>query len=150
MPAAVPPPAGAPAVLLLFDIGPMEFFILVGAAIMLFGGDLPDVARKAGRTVRKLRALATEAARNLETPDVTRLPGGDELRRDLDVKAELGLREAVGVDWRAVASLPQPGEAASAAATPVTPPAAAAPPASAAQPPASAPSPSPREDAGAG
>jgi Sec-independent protein translocase protein TatA len=105
-------PADAPAVLLLFDIGPLEFLILAAAAVMLFGGELPDVARKAGRMVRKLRTLASEAARNLETPDIGALPGGDELRRELDLKGELDLKSeldvkaAAGIDWHEVARLP--------------------------------------------
>ena len=80
-PAACAPIAAGSGVLLLFDIGPMEFLIVVGAAIMLFGGDLPDVARKAGRAARKLRTMASEAARNLDVPaDITQLPGVSEFK----------------------------------------------------------------------
>jgi len=103
--------AGQPAVLALFDIGPMEFLVVIGAAIMLFGGDLPDVARKAGRTVRKLRTLAGEATRNLQAGgDLTRLPGAAEFRQELDMKGDLDLAKDADLDWHEVARLPTPGD----------------------------------------
>ncbi len=116
---------GLPASLALFDIGPMEFMIVVAAAIMLFGGDLPDVARKAGRTVRKLRTLASETARNLQDPaGIGSLPGLAEFKQGLDMKDDLDLAKDADIDWHDVARLPAPGEASSTAPTaPAAPPA---------------------------
>ena len=37
-------------VLAFLNIGPLELLLLGAAAVLLFGGDLPDVARKAART----------------------------------------------------------------------------------------------------
>ncbi|HTE05522.1 MAG TPA: twin-arginine translocase TatA/TatE family subunit [Planctomycetota bacterium] len=101
--------AAVPASLALFDIGPLEFMVLIGAAVMLFGGDLPDVARKAGRTVRKLRRLASEAAKNLDVPgELSRLPGAAEFKAGMDEedRDELDLRKQIDIDWREVARLP--------------------------------------------
>lgn len=47
----------------LLNIGPFEVLLLVAVAVMLFGGDLPDAARKAGRLMAKLRATASELGR---------------------------------------------------------------------------------------
>ena len=47
----------------LLNIGPFEVLLLVAVAVMLFGGDLPDAARKAGRLVARLRATASELGR---------------------------------------------------------------------------------------
>lgn len=58
----------------LLDIGPIEFLILVGAAVMLFGGDLPDVARRAGRAVARLREVASEFTRSIDAPSELRRP----------------------------------------------------------------------------
>jgi Sec-independent protein translocase protein TatA len=65
--------AGHP--LALLDIGPIELLILVAAAVMLFGGDLPDMARRAGHVVGRLRASAAELTRDVEPPqDLGSLP----------------------------------------------------------------------------
>ena len=47
----------------LLNVGPFELLLLVAVAVMLFGGDLPDAARKAGRLVARLRATASELGR---------------------------------------------------------------------------------------
>jgi len=52
--------------LLLLDIGLLELLLLVGLAIMLFGGDLPDTLRRAGRFVARLRGMAAELARDVD------------------------------------------------------------------------------------
>jgi hypothetical protein len=59
----------------LLDIGPVELLILAAAAVMLFGGDLPDMARRAGRLLGRLRASAQELTREVEPPsDLGHLP----------------------------------------------------------------------------
>lgn len=68
-------PAAGDLPLGLLDIGPVELLILAAAAIMLFGGDLPDMARRAGQFVGRLRASAQELTREAQPPpDITRLP----------------------------------------------------------------------------
>jgi Sec-independent protein translocase protein TatA len=70
----VNPAAPAP-VLLLLDIGPWEFLVLAAAAVMLFGGELPDVMRRAGRFVAKLRGMAEDLGRSASLPeDLAQLP----------------------------------------------------------------------------
>jgi Sec-independent protein translocase protein TatA len=71
--------SAAPApVLLLLDIGPWEFLVLAAAAVMLFGGELPDVMRRAGRFVAKLRGMAEEIGRSASLPeDLAQLPRDD-------------------------------------------------------------------------
>jgi len=61
--------------LLLLDIGPWEFLVIAALAVMLFGGDLPDVMRRAGRFVAKLRGMAEEIGRSASLPeDLAQLP----------------------------------------------------------------------------
>lgn len=75
--------------LALLNIGFPEMLLLAAAAVMLFGGDLPDVARKAARFVGKLRSLSQDLTRELNMPDdLTRPP--PELRRppELDLSPE--------------------------------------------------------------
>src|SRR6187399_2687080 len=55
-------------VLLMFDIGAGEMMLVVLLAIMLYGGDLPDVARKAGAQVRKFRGVAEDLKRQVQAP----------------------------------------------------------------------------------
>jgi len=46
----------------VFDVGIAEIFVLALVALFIFGPDrLPDVARQAGRFVRQLRGLASQA-----------------------------------------------------------------------------------------
>ena len=54
--------------LLIFDLGIFELLLIAVLAVMLFGGDLPDAMRRAGRAVRKLRDLADELARQVDPP----------------------------------------------------------------------------------
>ena len=54
--------------LLILDLGIFELLLIAVLAVMLFGGDLPDAMRRAGRAVRKLRDLADELARQVEPP----------------------------------------------------------------------------------
>ena len=65
-------------VLGLLDVGPLEMLVLTAAAIMLFGGDLPDIARKAGRMIGRLRAAASDLTREVDPPaDLLHLPDPD-------------------------------------------------------------------------
>ena len=73
-------------VLLFFDIGPMEFLIIAAAAVMLYGGDLPDVARKAGASLRKLRGVAEDLKRQVQIPPEADLPA---ILREADPRPEL-------------------------------------------------------------
>jgi Sec-independent protein translocase protein TatA len=71
--------------LLLFDIGAMELILVAILAIMLYGGDLPDVARKAGATVRRLRGVADDLKRQVTLPpdpELQRLPADIDPRRE--------------------------------------------------------------------
>jgi Sec-independent protein translocase protein TatA len=70
--------ASLPPTLGLLDVGPLEMLVLTVAAIILFGGDLPDLARRAGQLVGRLRAAAHELTRQIEPPpDLTHLPDPD-------------------------------------------------------------------------
>jgi len=65
--------------LLLLDVGPIEMLVLAIAAIMLFGGDLPDLARRAGQFVGRLRSAAGDITREIDVPpDLHRLPEPDD------------------------------------------------------------------------
>ncbi len=77
-------------VLGIFNIGPLEFLIMAAAAVMLFGGDLPQTARKAARMLGRLRALASELGREFSAADD--LP----TRKDID----LDLRRLADLDDR--------------------------------------------------
>ncbi len=60
--------------LALLNIGPFELVLMAAAAILLFGGDLPDVARKAARAMAKLRSLSSDLTRELQRSDDFRPP----------------------------------------------------------------------------
>lgn len=68
----------------IFNIGPIELLIMAAAAVMLFGGDLPATARKAARTIGRLRALASELGREFSAEDQLQLPKRSDF--DIDVK----------------------------------------------------------------
>ncbi len=86
-------------VLAIFNIGPLELMIMAAAAVMLFGGDLPVTARKAARTIGRLKALASELGREFS--------GSDELpsRKDLN----LDLKSLINLDDKPPVALPPPG-----------------------------------------
>ena len=54
--------------LAFLDIGPFELLLLAAAAVVLFGGDLPDVARKAARVIGRLRAMSADLTQELSRP----------------------------------------------------------------------------------
>jgi len=56
------------ATLLMFDVGFGELLLVVVLAVMLYGGDLPDVARKTGQQIRKFRSVAEDLKRQVQLP----------------------------------------------------------------------------------
>ena len=51
----------------MFDVGAAELMVLVVAAVFIFGPDkLPEFAREAGRMLRRLRRLTTNARADLD------------------------------------------------------------------------------------
>ncbi len=57
------------ATLLLFDVGGMEFVVILFVALMLFGGKLPDVARTLGKTIGDFKRQAARFSEEMQ--DVT-------------------------------------------------------------------------------
>jgi sec-independent protein translocase protein TatB len=50
----------------MFDIGPLEFLVLALAALFIFGPErLPEAAAKAGKMLRQVRNMATNARSEL-------------------------------------------------------------------------------------
>lgn len=49
----------------VLNIGPIELLLVLGAAVLLFGGDLPDTARKLGRLMAKARSAANDLTRTV-------------------------------------------------------------------------------------
>ena len=68
----------------LLNIGTTELIIVVVVAVMLFGGDLPDVARKAARMVGKVRGMADDLGRELRQADIKRSVDLSQEVRDID------------------------------------------------------------------
>ena len=69
----------SPCALALLDVGPIEMLVLAVAAIMLVGGDLPDIARRAGQIVGRLRSAASDLTREIDAPrDLYKLPDPDD------------------------------------------------------------------------
>jgi len=98
--------------LAFLNVGTFELVVLAGAAILLFGGDLPDVARKAAVWVQKIRSLSTELSRELnrQVPPELKLPP-DVKPRGLQMPDELKLtakERAVDASWRPKSSPPGP------------------------------------------
>ncbi|MEO5876623.1 MAG: sec-independent translocase [Streptosporangiaceae bacterium] len=50
----------------MFDVGFGEAAVLVVLALVIFGDKLPQVAQQAGRTIRQLRQMATNAQADLK------------------------------------------------------------------------------------
>lgn len=73
-------------ILALLDIGPFELLLMAAVAVMFFGGDLPDVARKAARMVARLRAMSTDLTQELQRPP-------EELRRPSELNFDVQDRE---------------------------------------------------------
>jgi sec-independent protein translocase protein TatA len=79
----------------MFDVGATELLVVAVLAVMLYGGDLPDVARKAGTTVKRLRGVADDLKRQVTLPPEMQTGIRDvraELRKlpqDLDLRKEI-------------------------------------------------------------
>lgn len=52
--------------LAILGIGPLEWLVLLGGAVMLFGGDLPGKARKAAQFIGKWRAMVRDLSREMD------------------------------------------------------------------------------------
>ena len=76
--------------LAFLNIGPFELIIMAAAAVMLFGGDLPQTARKAARMVGRLRGLASELGREF----TNEMPERPKLDVDLDLQRLARLDDA--------------------------------------------------------
>ena len=77
-------------IIAIFNIGPIELLIMAAAAVMLFGGDLPATARKAARTLGRLRGLATELGREFSAEEhLPKLPKRSDF--DVDLKRLVNL-----------------------------------------------------------
>lgn len=55
--------------LAIFNIGPLEWIVLLVGAVLLFGGDLPSVVRRLAQFLGKLRAMAAEITREVDLHD---------------------------------------------------------------------------------
>ncbi|MGQ0613600.1 MAG: Sec-independent protein translocase subunit TatA/TatB [Planctomycetaceae bacterium] len=50
----------------MFNLSPAEIAVILLVALLFFGGRLPDVARKAGRSLSEFRRGMSEEARKIE------------------------------------------------------------------------------------
>ena len=101
----------------MFDVGATELLVVAVLAVMLYGGDLPDVARKAGTTVKRLRGVADDLKRQVTLPPEMQTGFRDvraELRKlpqDLDLRKEIAAEpepKKLGESPDAPAALPEP------------------------------------------
>jgi len=93
-------------VLAILNIGPLELLLLGAAAVLLFGGDLPDVARKAARLAGRLRGMTNDLTREFkENTDFE-----DKLRRPPQLDQPPLEKKFSVSDWRPVNSPPGSGE----------------------------------------
>ena len=84
----------------MFDVGATELLVVAVLAVMLYGGDLPDVARKAGSTMKRLRGVADDLKRQVTLPpemqtgfrevraELRKLPQDLDLRPDIVAEPE--------------------------------------------------------------
>ena len=52
----------------ILNIGTFEMLVLAAAAVLLFGGDLPETARKTARLVSRVRSMMHDVTRELNAP----------------------------------------------------------------------------------
>lgn len=95
----------------LLNIGTPELIIVIVVAIMLFGGELPDVARKAARVMGKVRGMADDLTRELKHGEHAKaLDLRDEVR-DIDAAVRDAGRAPPSTDTPAGGELePAPSE----------------------------------------
>jgi sec-independent protein translocase protein TatA len=94
--------------LALLNIGPIEILLVLGAAVLLFGGDLPETARKLGTFMARARSAANDIKRTVyeaeaEEKTIRQLPPVSEptvrppepkaLAPDTDPDADVSKRE---------------------------------------------------------
>lgn len=90
--------------LAILNIGPFEILIVAAAAVMLFGGDLPQTARKAAQMVARLRGIASDLGKDLTQETGGRKPflPQEELKRlaglEEDPEPHPGIGEAAEPD----------------------------------------------------
>ena len=88
--------------LAILNIGPLELLLLGAAAVLLFGGDLPDVARKAARMAGRLRGMTNDLTREFkENTDFE-----DKLRRPPQLDQPPIQKKFSVSDWRPANSPP--------------------------------------------
>jgi sec-independent protein translocase protein TatA len=82
--------------LALLNIGPIEILLVLGAAVLLFGGDLPETARKLGSFMARARTAANDIRRTVyeaeaEEKTIRHLPPASEatIHRPLVKDAEV-------------------------------------------------------------
>lgn len=93
--------------LAILNIGPLELLLLGAAAVLLFGGDLPDVARKAARMAGRLRGMTNDLTREFkENTDFE-----DKLKRPRQLDMPPIEKKFSVTDWRPVSSPPDSDEA---------------------------------------
>ena len=105
----------------MFDVGATELLVVAVLAVMLYGGDLPDVARKAGTTVKRLRGVADDLKRQVTLPpemqtgirdvraELRKLPQDLDLRKEITAEPE-SKKPAPEPDAPAAPAEPQPGD----------------------------------------
>jgi sec-independent protein translocase protein TatA len=99
----------------MFDVGATELLVVAALAVMLYGGDLPDVARKAGTTVKRLRGVADDLKRQVTLPPEMQT-GFREVRAELrKLPQDLDLRPDIAAE-------PEPRKPASESEAPAEPP----------------------------
>jgi Sec-independent protein translocase protein TatA len=83
-------------VLAILNIGPFELLLLSAAAVLLFGGDLPEVARKAAAMAGRLRAMTTNLTREMQSHGDFK----NELRRPPELDLDARERGIFPEDWK--------------------------------------------------
>lgn len=78
----------------MFGIGTWELIVILVLALIVLGPEkLPDMARKVGRTVARLRRTADEVKREIDLDGIRQELSQDddlrELQEDLDVRAQM-------------------------------------------------------------
>ena len=70
--------------LALLNIGPIEILLVLGAAVLLFGGDLPETARKLGSFMARARTAANDIRRTVYEAEAEEKTSEDIVQTILD------------------------------------------------------------------
>lgn len=94
--------------LAILNIGTFELLVLAGGAVLLFGGDLPQTARKVARVVARIRGMVADLGAELNPPPELKKPprvdmGQDEIR---SIVAEVKRHDPFVDEGRDAASVP--------------------------------------------